>query len=684
MKRLRLVIVYQACMLLFVAGAWADAPANYTWSNAPGGSFTASSVDFAAWMTKLAQFQFGGNYVFDFLDPTNADNNDNDVLDVNEFALLTAICNDTSHPQHDLIHEAFKTNWSSFQSHQGALVNSLASALAIMGGAYATLGDGDYGRTPAPWFAGSWGSVAEILYELSSYGSSWNAGQPAEPPYIRRQAYMSMCGDFDGDGVKNINEWYGQGQNVANYVNAAMNPSITTSGEDPSGVCETGLRWGKTYFYNPANQHVYWLQPYTLPWQISEQVATEHSLVNNDNETIAIPGHLVTIDDSAENAWIMSTVYPKANSNMWIGATDKDVEGQWIWIGTGEQFWQGASDGNPVGGKYANWNGGEPNDAGGAEDYGEITGGGGWNDNKASATRRGLVEFPNAYPDNNSNGIPDFWEQFSGGGGGEGEGTVEGTPEGEGEVPCPYDKLINDPATGQGPLLSTTLQNASSQLSALLGALGMSSWFNWDIEYLEVIGMTRPYPGDGLKDSWSMALLEYCLCHPNFRPDLKISEDFEYNKTLFTNDCNWLATHVDPIFAVLPPMVGDVMAGLLGSSVEMRTTWNALFLLLTGGAVGLPSVNSYRIYGMAKANDGAIAANGDLDGDGKTNLQEAGEVIAVGGDMELFVKAATDRTNMWPGNPEIPVGTIATLGAIAGVLIAGGSVIAIRRKKSSE
>ncbi|HPP59903.1 MAG TPA: hypothetical protein PLT82_12310 [Candidatus Hydrogenedens sp.] len=110
MQRLKLVIGFQLCLWLLVIGAWADAPANYTWANAPGGSFTASSVDFEAWMTKLAQFQFGGDYVFDFLDPTDADNNDNDVLDVNEFALLTAICNDTSHPLHDTIHEAFKTN----------------------------------------------------------------------------------------------------------------------------------------------------------------------------------------------------------------------------------------------------------------------------------------------------------------------------------------------------------------------------------------------------------------------------------------------------------------------------------------------------------------------------------------------------------------------------------------------
>lgn len=462
-----------------------------------------------------------------------------------------------------------------------------------------------------------------------------------------------------------------------------MDPGITTSGEDPNSVCESGLRWGKTYFYNPANQHVYWLQPYSVPWEIAEQIATEHSLVNNQGQTISIPGHLVTINDGGENAWIMSTVYPQINSNMWIGATDKNVEGQWIWIATGEQFWQGAANGTPVGGRYTNWNGGEPNDSGG-EDYGEITGSGGWNDNKASATRRGLVEFPDAYPDNDTDGIPDFWEQFSGTGGGEGEGSVEGSPEGtpEGEAQCEYDGLINNPTSGQGPQFATTLENAVSELRDLLALFGMLSWFDWDVEYLEqVILHLRPAPGDGLKDSWSMALLEYCLCHPNFRADLRIPQDFTYNKNLFEQDIMWLSQNVDPIFAAFLAY-SDVMAGLLGSSVEMRTTWNAIILQLTSGATGLPSVDSYRIYGMAKANDGAIAANGDLDGDGLTNLQEAQQVLSVGGDMALFVRAATDRFNLWPNNPALPAGTGIVVSAIGVVLASIGAVSMYLRKKN--
>ncbi|HOL20105.1 MAG TPA: LPXTG cell wall anchor domain-containing protein [Candidatus Hydrogenedens sp.] len=38
---------------------------------------------------------------------------------------------------------------------------------------------------------------------------------------------------------------------------------------------------------------------------------------------------------------------------------------------------------------------------------------------------------------------------------------------------------------------------------------------------------------------------------------------------------------------------------------------------------------------------------------------------------------------MWPGNPEIPVGSIAIIGAISGVIVAGSSLILVRRRKQA-
>ena len=55
-----------------------------------------------------------------------------------------------------------------------------------------------------------------------------------------------------------------------------------------------------------------------------------------------------------------------------LGGTDQAAEGTWVWV-TGESW------------TYNNWNGGEPNDYGGGEDYLQLNWAvtGGWNDHGA-------------------------------------------------------------------------------------------------------------------------------------------------------------------------------------------------------------------------------------------------------------------------------------------------------------
>ena len=67
--------------------------------------------------------------------------------------------------------------------------------------------------------------------------------------------------------------------------------------------------------------------------------------------------HLATITSAGEDAFVASqlTTAWAERSHFWLGATDAAVEGTWAW-GTGEAF------------SYANWAGGEPNNAGN-EDY---------------------------------------------------------------------------------------------------------------------------------------------------------------------------------------------------------------------------------------------------------------------------------------------------------------------------
>jgi len=86
---------------------------------------------------------------------------------------------------------------------------------------------------------------------------------------------------------------------------------------------------------NPSNGHTYHiLAPAT--WTDSEA------------EAITLGGHLVTINDSDENAWVEATFNEFADY-FWIGYTDAATEGVWVWV-----------DGDPS--AFTNWGGIEPND----------------------------------------------------------------------------------------------------------------------------------------------------------------------------------------------------------------------------------------------------------------------------------------------------------------------------------
>ena len=68
-------------------------------------------------------------------------------------------------------------------------------------------------------------------------------------------------------------------------------------------------------------------------------------------------GHLVTINNAAEDAWIGDTFLGAATyDQFWIGSTDVEQEGNWKWT-SGEAF------------NYSNWQPREPNNAGGLEDF---------------------------------------------------------------------------------------------------------------------------------------------------------------------------------------------------------------------------------------------------------------------------------------------------------------------------
>ena len=87
---------------------------------------------------------------------------------------------------------------------------------------------------------------------------------------------------------------------------------------------------------NPNNGHSYYL--------LSNQNWTD-----SESEAITLGGHLVTINDADENAWVLSTFsnYGGTTRSLWIGFNDIAVEGEWVWTSSEPVTYTNFSPGNP-------------------------------------------------------------------------------------------------------------------------------------------------------------------------------------------------------------------------------------------------------------------------------------------------------------------------------------------------
>jgi hypothetical protein len=114
-------------------------------------------------------------------------------------------------------------------------------------------------------------------------------------------------------------------------------------------------------FYNPANGHYYDFvgTPASMSWH--EARAAAETLVFAGQR-----GYLATITSQSEQDLLSQRF--DVRRDVWIGATDEAVEGEWRWVtgpegmtdgGRGLLFWRGAQNGVAL--AYANWAQGEPN-----------------------------------------------------------------------------------------------------------------------------------------------------------------------------------------------------------------------------------------------------------------------------------------------------------------------------------
>ncbi len=119
-----------------------------------------------------------------------------------------------------------------------------------------------------------------------------------------------------------------------------------------------------------ANGHYY---DY-VAWPGASQSWTTANAAANASSFMGVSGHLATIANAGENAFVAGVA---SFGRAWIGLTDAAVEGNYQWV-------NGDGCAAPTGGcGYSNWSGGEPNDPTNAavEDYVEMFSNGKWNDN---------------------------------------------------------------------------------------------------------------------------------------------------------------------------------------------------------------------------------------------------------------------------------------------------------------
>jgi hypothetical protein len=99
---------------------------------------------------------------------------------------------------------------------------------------------------------------------------------------------------------------------------------------------------------------------------------------------------LVRLTSGEEHSFLRLRSQKDSYSKYHIGASDAAMEGKWLWD-DGTQFWNGNQSGTAVGGKFAFWASGEPNDQNGDENCAEVQSIQGFNDSVCDAETKPFI-----------------------------------------------------------------------------------------------------------------------------------------------------------------------------------------------------------------------------------------------------------------------------------------------------
>lgn len=180
---------------------------------------------------------------------------------------------------------------------------------------------------------------------------------------------VTMSGN--GTGTVNLS-------GTVSLLNSALATLTYTRGSTGTDTLEVSLVEAGEVFFE-GNGHLYQYIADAGTWNAAK---TKAEALTRYGAT----GYLATITSDSENVFVTA----RLSNAGWMGANDGVVEGAWRWVTgpeNGTQFWSGTSGGSTVGGNYANWGTGEPNNAG-DEDCGQYLAGGTgkWNDLPCGST----------------------------------------------------------------------------------------------------------------------------------------------------------------------------------------------------------------------------------------------------------------------------------------------------------
>jgi gliding motility-associated-like protein len=160
------------------------------------------------------------------------------------------------------------------------------------------------------------------------------------------------------------------------FENAVLNVVFTTTQQEFDSDKSISINLGNANFLPTTGHYYFYVSDIGITW-------TEAKAAAEAQTYFGLQGYLATIT-SIEEAQLAGE---QSTGTGWIGGSDQQQEGTWIWETGPEQgdiFWIGQANGNAPNGAFSFWNNNEPNQAG-DEDYAHVTdpsigNPGSWND----------------------------------------------------------------------------------------------------------------------------------------------------------------------------------------------------------------------------------------------------------------------------------------------------------------